>query len=68
VLDHAVLHKEPVLGNEPFALFLADFLVHSGNVITSDIIKGFEKAGKTQLNRMVAVVLLSVRRINRISI
>jgi UTP-glucose-1-phosphate uridylyltransferase len=39
VLDHAVLHKEPVLGNEPFALFLADFLVHSGNVITSDIIK-----------------------------
>ena len=40
-------------GNEPFALLLADdFLTYSGNVITSDLISGYEKTGKSQLSVM----------------
>jgi UTP--glucose-1-phosphate uridylyltransferase len=49
-LGHAVLCAERVVGNEPFALLLADdFLTYEGNGITSDLIMGFEKTGKTQL-------------------
>jgi UTP--glucose-1-phosphate uridylyltransferase len=49
-LGHAVLCAERVVGNEPFALLLADdFLTYKGNGITSDLIMGFEKTGKTQL-------------------
>jgi UTP--glucose-1-phosphate uridylyltransferase len=49
-LGHAVLCAERVVGNEPFALLLADdFLTYNGNGVTSDLIKGFEKTGKTQL-------------------
>ena len=52
-LGHAVLCAERVVGNEPFALLLADdFLTYKGNGITSDLIVGFEKTGKTQLCAM----------------
>jgi len=52
-LGHAVLCAERVVGNEPFALLLADdFLTYSGKGITSDLIMGFEKTGKTQLSVM----------------
>jgi UTP--glucose-1-phosphate uridylyltransferase len=52
-LGHAVLCAERVVGNEPFALLLADdFLTYKGNGITSDLIMGFEKTGKTQLCAM----------------
>jgi len=52
-LGHAVLCAERVVGNEPFALLLADdFITYKGNGITSDLIMGFEKTGKTQLCAM----------------
>ncbi|MDA9300053.1 UTP--glucose-1-phosphate uridylyltransferase GalU [Amylibacter sp.] len=52
-LGHAVLCSERVVGNEPFALLLADdFLTYSGDGITSDLISGYEKTGKTQLSVM----------------
>ncbi len=52
-LGHAVLCAERVVGNEPFALLLADdFLTYKGNGITSDLIEGFEKSGKSQLSVM----------------
>jgi len=54
-LGHAVLCAERVVGNEPFALLLADdFLTYSGNgnCTTSDLIEGYEKSGKTQLSVM----------------
>ena len=48
-LGHAVLCAERVVGNEPFALLLADdFLTYTGNGITSDLIKGYEKTGKNR--------------------
>ena len=52
-LGHAVLCAERVVGNEPFALLLADdFLTYSGNGITSDLISAYEKTGKSQLSVM----------------
>ena len=52
-LGHAVLCAERVVGNEPFALLLADdFLTYNGNGITSDLISGYEKTGKSQLSVM----------------
>ena len=52
-LGHAVLCAERVVGNEPFALLLADdFLTYSGNGVTSDLISGYEKTGKSQLSVM----------------
>jgi UTP--glucose-1-phosphate uridylyltransferase len=52
-LGHAVLCAERVVGNEPFALLLADdFLTYSGNGITSDLISGYEKTYKSQLSVM----------------
>jgi len=52
-LGHAVLCAERVVGDEPFALLLADdFVTYSGDGITSDLIKGYEKTGKTQLSVM----------------
>ena len=46
-LGHAVLCAERVVGNEPFALLLADdFITYEGKGITSDLIRGFEKTGK----------------------
>jgi UTP--glucose-1-phosphate uridylyltransferase len=52
-LGHAVLCAERVVGNEPFALLLADdFLTYRGKGITSDLISGFKKTGKSQLSVM----------------
>ena len=52
-LGNAVLCAERIVGNEPFALLLADdFLTYSGNGITSDLIDGYKKTGKTQLSVM----------------
>ena len=52
-LGHSVLCAERVVGNEPFALLLADdFLTYSGNGITSDLISGYEKTGRSQLSVM----------------
>ena len=49
-LGHAVLCAERVVGNEPFALLLADdFLTYDGNGITSDLIKRFKKLAKLSL-------------------
>jgi len=39
--------------SNPSALLLADdFLTYSGNRITSDLISGYEKTGKSQLSVM----------------
>ena len=47
-LGHAVLCAARVVGNEPFALLLADdFLTYNSNGITSDLISWYEKTGKT---------------------
>ena len=52
-LGHAVSCAERVVGNEPFALLLADdFLTYRGNSITSDLISGYERTGKSQLSVM----------------
>jgi UTP--glucose-1-phosphate uridylyltransferase len=52
-LGHAVLCAERVVGNEPFALLLADdFLTYKSKGITSDLINGYKKTGKTQLSVM----------------
>jgi len=52
-LGHAVLCAERVVGNEPFALLLADdFLTYRGAGITSDLISGYKKTGKSQLSVM----------------
>jgi UTP--glucose-1-phosphate uridylyltransferase len=52
-LGHAVLCAERVVGNEPFALLLADdFISYSGKGTISDLMGGFEKSGKSQLSVM----------------
>ena len=52
-LGHAVLCAERVVGNEPFALLLADdFITYSGKGITTDLIEKFKKSGKSQLSVM----------------
>ena len=52
-LGDAVLCAERAVGNEPFALLLADdFLTYQGNGVTSDLIDNFEKSGKSQLSVM----------------
>ena len=52
-LGHAVLCAERVVGNDPFAVLLADdFLTDEGPGVTADLVRGFEKSGKTQLSVM----------------
>jgi len=52
-LGHAILCAERVIGDEPFAVLLADdFLVQNGSGVISDLINGFEKSGKSQLSVM----------------
>jgi UTP--glucose-1-phosphate uridylyltransferase len=52
-LGHAVLCAERAVGNEPFAVLLADdFLTYEGNGITSDLVNAYEKNGKSQLSIM----------------
>ena len=52
-LGHAVLCAERAVGNDPFAVLLADdFLTYEGNGVTADLAHAFEKSGKTQLSVM----------------
>lgn len=52
-LGHAVLCAERAVGNEPFAVLLADdFLTFDGKGVTADLVRAFEISGKTQLSVM----------------
>ncbi len=52
-LGHAVLCAERAMGNEPFAVLLADdLLVYEGEGVTADLVRSFEYSGKTQLSVM----------------
>jgi UTP--glucose-1-phosphate uridylyltransferase len=52
-LGHAVLCAERAVGNDPFAVLLADdFLTYEGAGVTADLALAFEKSGKTQLSVM----------------
>ena len=53
-LGHAVLCAERVVGNEPFAVLLADdFLtIGEGGGVTSDLVRAFGATGRTQLSVM----------------
>lgn len=50
-LGHAVLCAERAVGNEPFAVLLADdFLCSDGAGVTHDLVQGFQANGRTQLS------------------
>ena len=50
-LGHAVLCAERAVGNDPFAVLLADdFLIYDGDGPTADLVRSFEACGKTQLS------------------
>ena len=52
-LGHAVLCAERAVGNEPFAVLLADdFLTYDGKGVTADLIEAYEKSGKNQMSVM----------------
>ena len=52
-LGHAVLCAERVVGNDPFAVLLADdFVTYDGHGVTADLTQAFEASGKTQLSVM----------------
>ena len=51
-LGHAVLCAEPVVGNEPFAVLLADDLILAPELPTSRMVKEFSKAPSTLLMTM----------------
>ena len=52
-LGHAVLCAERAVGNDPFAVLLADdFLTYDGDGVTADLARSFEVSGKTQLSVM----------------
>ena len=52
-LGHAVLCAERVVGNDPFAVLLADdFLTYNGSGVMADLVNAFEDSGKTQLSVM----------------
>jgi UTP--glucose-1-phosphate uridylyltransferase len=52
-LGNAVLCAERVVGDDPFAVLLADdFLTYNGPGVTSDLVRNYEKSGKTQLSVM----------------
>ena len=52
-LGHAVLCAERAVGNDPFAVLLADdFLTYEGRGVTADLARAFETSGKTQLSVM----------------
>ncbi|MDB4208832.1 UTP--glucose-1-phosphate uridylyltransferase GalU [Amylibacter sp.] len=52
-LGHAVLCAERVVGNEPFAVLLADdFLTYNGPGVTAELVQAYNKSGKTQLSVM----------------
>ena len=52
-LGHAVLCAERVVGDEPFAVLLADdFIVEDGFSVIADLIEAYEQTGKSQLSFM----------------
>ena len=52
-LGHAVLCAERAVGNDPFAVLLADdFLTYEGAGVTADLVAGFAMSGKSQLSVM----------------
>ena len=52
-LGHAVLCAERAVGDDPFAVLLADdFLTYDGDGITADLVAAYNKTGKTQLSVM----------------
>lgn len=52
-LGHAVLCAERVVGDEPFAVLLADdFIVADGLGVTADLVREFEATGKSQISVM----------------
>lgn len=52
-LGHAVLCAERVVGDEPFAVILADdFLTFDGDGVTSDLVRAFKSSGRMQLSVM----------------
>ena len=52
-LGHAVLCAERAIGNEPFAVLLADdFLTFDGKGVTADLVHAYAKTNKTQLSVM----------------
>ena len=52
-LGHAVLCAERVVGDEPFAVLLADdFITCRGCGVTADLAQAFNKSGKTQMSVM----------------
>lgn len=52
-LGHAVLCAERAVGDEPFAVLLADdFLTYESSGVTADLVKGYEATGRTQLSVM----------------
>lgn len=52
-LGHAVLCAERAVGNEPFAVLLADdFLTYDGAGVTADLVRAFENTNKSQLSVM----------------
>ncbi|MDB9992055.1 UTP--glucose-1-phosphate uridylyltransferase GalU [Amylibacter sp.] len=49
-LGHAVLCAERAIGGEDFAVLLADdYITYNGMGITSDLLRAYEKSGKSQL-------------------
>ncbi len=52
-LGHAVLCAERAVGNDPFAVLLADdFLIYDGDGPTANLMRSFEASNKTQLSVM----------------
>ena len=52
-LGHAILCAERAVGNEPFAVLLADdFLTFEGNGVTSDLVSAYTSSGMNQLSIM----------------
>ena len=52
-LGHAVLCAERAVGNDPFAVLLADdFLTYQGAGVTADLARAFAASGNTQLSVM----------------
>ena len=52
-LGHAVLCAERAVGNDPFAVLLADdFLTYEDAGVTADLVRAFSISGKTQLSVM----------------
>lgn len=50
-LGHAILCAEPVVGDEPFAVLLADdFIKAEGAGVTADLVRAYEASGRTQIS------------------